>query len=181
MWPGGSGSPFAVLVAARPVGALPGVDLPRLDEKEPARLVEGGNEVLRSVLAEIAQGHLVGDLDPTPADVRLFDHLRLALGLDLDVRRIWGIDRDRDAPIVGHVLGPRRAGARDDIEPAVRPLVPGGNNIGPTCGIEAAESGDISSREKDVQLLLAQLADLAAPFFTGGGFPGGHHHSSCLT
>src|SRR5215211_5736274 len=132
MWPGRSGSPFAVLVAARPVGPLPGVNLLGLDEKEPARLGEGGNEILWSVLAEVAQGHLVGDLDPAPADVGLFDNLRLALRLDLDVRRVGGIDRDRYTPIVGHELGPRRASAGDDIEPTVRPLVPGGNNVGPT-------------------------------------------------
>src|SRR5215203_6947895 len=131
MWPGRSGSPFAVLVAARPVGPLPRVNLLGLDEKEPARLGEGGNEILWSVLAEVAQGHLVGDFDPTPADVGLFDNLSLTLGLDLNVRRVGGIDRDRDASVIRHVFGPRRASAGDDVEPTVGPLVPGGNNVRP--------------------------------------------------
>src|SRR5699024_7095076 len=64
------------LVLRRPVLALPGLELYRLQAEQPTRPVHGGFQILRTVLTEVTHAHPSRDGHPLAANVRLLDQMR---------------------------------------------------------------------------------------------------------
>src|SRR5690606_8550585 len=104
-----------VLVSARPLDALPGLEVDRIEPDQPARLVERRHHVLRSVWSEVAGGHALCDGDPFATEIRLFDDNRAAVGDDLAQPAVL-VDGERAALIRRQVFGPLGSLARDHPE-----------------------------------------------------------------
>src|SRR5262249_27549160 len=71
-------SPIGVLVAPGPIDALPSGRFQGTDEQQPARLDQGGLQVLGPMLAEVAERHAPRDLYPMPAEIGLLENSCLA-------------------------------------------------------------------------------------------------------
>src|SRR6185312_9389489 len=97
-WPGAAGRPARSLVAGGPIVALPGLHLHRIQPDQPARLVHGGDEVLRSVLTEVAEAHALGHGHPFTVQAGLLDDLCPALRQHLALAAVL-VDGDRAAAV----------------------------------------------------------------------------------
>jgi hypothetical protein len=116
-----------MFIALRPVDALPGSHLQGADEEQPAGPDERRLQVVGSELAQVSQRHPSGDINPSAAEVRLFEDCGLAFQQNALVVDRLIIDAPRHAGVFLDVSRPRRPGARHDVKTAVTVFEPAGN------------------------------------------------------
>ena len=163
--PPGPGPTPACSWTRRPLDAVPGHQFLRDELHEVARTVVGRHQIFRSVLAEVADGHAVGDLEALALHRRRAEHdLRLPLRRDAGIGAAVQRAGNADIRSAFDVQDPGRALARHDPERLPVPFLPGRGHVRHALVVDGGDAGDHRPGQERLDLGRRELAVLAHPF-----------------